>query len=80
MRTIVNHADGNIYHCFGVYVCLSLSRLDFEEEEEGGGRRASLAPSLPQEAPELVTMPSRFEQVQQKGTIDVWWIYDDGGK
>jgi hypothetical protein len=54
-------------------------RLDFEEEEEGGGRRASLAPSLPQEAPELVTMPSRFEQVQQKGTIDVWWIYDDGG-
>ena len=24
-------------------------------------------------------MPSRFDQVQEKGYIDVWWLYDDGG-
>jgi len=28
---------------------------------------------------ELITMPSRFESVQEKGYIDVWWLYDDGG-
>ena len=30
-------------------------------------------------APEIITMPSRFDQVQEKGYIDVWWLYDDGG-
>ena len=42
------------------------------EEEEGEG---------PQDdsAPEIITMPSRFDQVQEKGYIDVWWLYDDGG-
>ena len=30
-------------------------------------------------APEIITMPSRFDQVQEKGNIDVWWLYDDGG-
>jgi len=29
--------------------------------------------------PELITMPSRFESIQKKGNIDVWWLYDDGG-
>ena len=29
---------------------------------------------------ELITMPSRFENVQEKGYIDVWWLYDDGGR
>ncbi len=29
--------------------------------------------------PEIITMPSRFERVQEKGFIDVWWLYDDGG-
>lgn len=28
---------------------------------------------------ELITMPSRFEERQQSGFIDVWWLYDDGG-
>ena len=28
---------------------------------------------------ELITMPSRFEERQQAGFIDVWWLYDDGG-
>jgi hypothetical protein len=50
--------------------------LDEEEEEEIEGQRRSSVSSLSRE---LVTMPSRFEKTQQKGTIDVWWIYDDGG-
>ena len=29
--------------------------------------------------PEIITMPSRFDHVQEKGNIDVWWLYDDGG-
>ena len=29
--------------------------------------------------PEIITMPSRFEKKQEKGFIDVWWLYDDGG-
>lgn len=29
---------------------------------------------------ELITMPSRFEERQGAGFIDVWWLYDDGGK
>ena len=28
---------------------------------------------------ELITMPSRFEERQPAGFIDVWWLYDDGG-
>ena len=28
---------------------------------------------------ELITMPSRFEERQPTGFIDVWWLYDDGG-
>lgn len=23
---------------------------------------------------------TRFQRKQKKGTIDVWWLYDDGGK
>ena len=42
--------------------------------------RHSSVYSLPRDTSDLVTMPSRFEKAQQKGTIDVWWIYDDGGK
>lgn len=63
------------------YVCMHAKlnnvfcRLDGDDDE--GQRRSSVISSP--EAPELVTMPSRFEEVQQKGTIDVWWIYDDGG-
>ena len=53
------------------------TRLEFED---GGERTASMASSAAREGPELVTMPSRFEKVQQRGTIDVWWIYDDGGE
>ena len=60
-------------------LCTFCPRLRFEdEEEEVVRRRVSSTPS--QEGPELVTMPSRFERVQEKGTIDVWWIYDEGGK
>ena len=53
-------------------------RLDWGE----GERRASSASSssLVREGQELITMPSRFEEVQKRGTIDVWWIYDDGGQ
>ncbi len=29
--------------------------------------------------PDIVTMPSRFEKSQERGFIDVWWLYDDGG-
>ena len=44
-----------------------------EGEEDGEG-------SHEDSAPEIITMPSRFDQVQEKGYIDVWWLYDDGGK
>ena len=27
----------------------------------------------------VVTMPSRFSQKQGEGTIDIYWLYDDGG-
>lgn len=33
--------------------------------------------SLP---PNLVKMANIFHTKQEKGTIDVWWLYDDGGK
>ena len=56
-----------------------LPRLMFDDELS-----ESAAPPTPHEeeveqVPELVTMPSRFEKVQEKGYIDVWWLYDDGG-
>jgi solute carrier family 12 sodium/potassium/chloride transporter 2 len=62
--------DGGSYHR-----ALSEGRLEFEE----WGRRSSVTSAARELGRELVTMPSRFEQVQQRGTIDVWWIYDDGG-
>ena len=40
----------------------------------------SLPPEEVVTPPELITMPSRFEQVQERGYIDVWWLYDDGGQ
>ena len=55
-------------------------RLEFGEEEgDSGGQPRSSVSTLSRDEPELVTMPSRFEKTQKKGTIDVWWIYDDGG-
>lgn len=54
------------------------TRYPFEDEEEGQVKSASSSSS--KEGLEMVTMPSRFEKVQDKGTIDVWWIYDEGGK
>ena len=56
-----------------------LPRLMFDDELS-----EPAAPPTPHEeeveqVPELVTMPSRFEKVQEKGYIDVWWLYDDGG-
>lgn len=40
--------------------------------EDGGTNNSSTE--------ELITMPSRFEERQPAGFIDVWWLYDDGGK
>lgn len=42
-----------------------------EDGEEAGTSNSSTE--------ELITMPSRFEERQQAGFIDVWWLYDDGG-
>ena len=60
-----------------VYACPSY-RLSFEDEPSEPP--ASLAQEEVDTPPELITMPSRFEQVQERGYIDVWWIYDDGGQ
>ena len=52
-----------------LYYRLDLDAVETEREEE-----------LQEQAPpEIITMPSRFDQVQGKGYIDVWWLYDDGG-
>lgn len=59
------------------------NRVDLEEyeEEDSHGQGSRLSNSTPTEAgPEIVTMPSRFERVQENGNIDVWWLYDDGGE
>ena len=45
---------------------------DQTEEGEGSGTSNS-------STEELITMPSRFEERQNAGFIDVWWLYDDGG-
>ena len=42
-------------------------------------RRPSDLPPVP-EVPDIASLPSRFEKKQEVGTIDVWWLYDDGGK
>ena len=58
-------------------------RLDLDDEElAAGGEPEQEEEEGPREdsTPEMITMPSRFDQVQEKGYIDVWWLYDDGGK
>lgn len=54
----------------------------FRLELEGIGGSVSQEPvvSAMDTTPEIITMPSRFEKVQDRGYIDVWWLYDDGGK
>lgn len=37
-------------------------------------------PSGEMAAPQMVDAMLRFTHKQPKGTIDVWWLYDDGGK
>ncbi|XP_058809410.1 bumetanide-sensitive sodium-(potassium)-chloride cotransporter isoform X2 [Phymastichus coffea] len=37
------------------------------------------APSVTASAGDLLLSSSRFHRKQRKGTIDVWWLYDDGG-
>ena len=51
--------------------------MDFDDEvvAEPGQEEEDLREDIAQE----ITMPSRFDQVQNKGYIDVWWLYDDGG-
>lgn len=46
-------------------------------QQQPGSSDGVVAPVI---TPEIITMPSRFETVQEKGNIDVWWLYDDGGK
>ncbi|XP_064390223.1 solute carrier family 12 member 3-like isoform X2 [Halichondria panicea] len=50
-------------------------RLDQDGEDPALADQESAESSHP----EIVTMPSRFEKSQEKGFIDVWWLYDDGG-
>ncbi len=58
-----------------------LPRFSYPLSEEDQAEER--APSIPGHeegvSPELITMPSRFETAQEKGNIDVWWLYDDGG-
>ena len=52
---------------------MDLVDLDGVVQQEGGT-------TVEDTTPEIITMPSRFENKQDKGNIDVWWLYDDGGK
>ena len=45
-------------------------------DQPGDGEESGTSNSSTEE---LITMPSRFEERQQAGFIDVWWLYDDGG-
>ena len=56
-----------------------LLRLMFDDELSEPAAPPTLHEEEVEQVPELVTMPSRFEKVQEKGYIDVWWLYDDGG-
>ena len=47
----------------------------FDDEEDPGRENTTVEDTVP----EIITMPSRFEKVQETGYIDVWWLYDDGG-
>ena len=49
-------------------------------EEQHPHEDGLTATTILEVVPELVTMPSRFESVQKKGNLDVWWLYDDGGE
>ena len=56
-----------------------LLRLMFDDELSEPAAPSTLHEEEVEQVPELITMPSRFEKVQEKGYIDVWWLYDDGG-
>ena len=55
-----------------------MSRV-FHSFDEAPQQPAEVEEPLPS-LPEIMTMPSRFGMIQEKGYIDVWWLYDDGGK
>lgn len=55
---------------------LSALRLDLDDLHTNEVEQEVLRED---DTPEIITMPSRFDQVQEKGYIDVWWLYDDGG-
>ena len=63
--------------CGGVMYVM-MCRLEFDEEEQAG--RLQEEETAESSNPEIITMPSRFEKTQDRGFIDVWWLYDDGGK
>ena len=70
----LNFSCSSMTHCL-VFLC----RLDLDEAPAGSESDQGEG-SHEDSTPEMITMPSRFEQVQEKGYIDVWWLYDDGGK
>lgn len=55
---------------------LELDDVEGVSSQQGPGNTTEVADTTP----EIITMPSRFEKVQEKGFIDVWWLYDDGGQ
>ena len=68
--TLVTHT-GSYHSCR-----LALDEMETDQSQNSGlsGREGTV-----ETVPEVITMPSRFEKVQDKGFIDVWWLYDDGG-
>ncbi|XP_072137825.1 solute carrier family 12 member 2 isoform X2 [Mobula birostris] len=66
----------------------NISHLQAQDEEDDG--KASTQPLLKKEVkgpsvplnmtdPKLLQASSVFQKKQVKGTIDVWWLFDDGG-
>lgn len=59
-----------------ILLCVSALRLNLDDLPTNEAEQEVLQED---DTPEIITMPSRFDQVQEKGYIDVWWLYDDGG-
>jgi hypothetical protein len=56
--------------CVCVRVCVKVMNLLLFRRGPGG----SILPK------DVLNNLTQFQKKQKKGTIDVWWLYDDGGK
>ncbi len=76
---------------FGVNKCrLTLALVALKDIDTKQRHLSFLSSSVPPDLPQtadlakmnqrLVEASSQFKKKQDKGTIDVWWLFDDGGE